>query len=517
MPGNELVDANCEIILRDSNLEDAGEVTRFMQWTSLLKLNDVSSWQLDVQTQNFRSYGIDETMGIMFKRDGELILDGPIMQIKQSVIAGQEKTSIIGGDDLALLKPKICYPVVSGPIWDTTIGIGISGGTSQYPIGIPSAGGAWRFAVMRSAVGVSAVTIKDSDFDISTTDTSHPAVLYVATAIGFVDGNTCNVINTNGAIHPRTIVGVDLSGNTITVDDGDSTPWPAGTMIYQTSGGIVDDPAFVGYDTRTGPAENVTKELVYFNAGAGACVDQFGTRAIPFLVVAPSTGRGEVVTANSRGESLLTQIQNVCISGGMNFSLTQQDQSLVFDVFYGDDLSVNEKLVFSVDGGNLKDYDYSYGPPVANFVMGAGPDTGTSKLMLPSGDQVSIDQYGRRETWVDSGTATAGDTADTIAANMVAANNLELAQSLLNSSLTLSIQENDQVRFPRDFKLGDRVGVIIGDMLTSSVISNIRYDIPVGTGGAQGSAIQAALTKTMTKQMRLLDDQGKQLRQITMT
>jgi hypothetical protein len=501
MPGNTLVDANCEIILRDANLEDAGEVTRFIQWTSLLKLNDVSSWQLDVQTQNFRDYGIDETMGIMFRRDGELILDGPIMQIKQSLVSGQEKTSIIGGCDLALLKPRICYPVVSGPIWDTKA----------------AGAGAWRFAVMRSAVGISAVTIKDSEFDTSTTDTSHPAVLYVATAIGFVDGNTCNVINTNGAIHPRTIVGVDLSGNTITVSDGDSTPWPTGTMIYQTSGGIVDDPAFVGYDTRTGPAENVAKELAYFNAGAGACVDQFGPRAIPFLVVAPSTGRGDIVTANSRGESLLTQIQNVCISGGMNFSLTQQDQSLVFDVFYGNDLSVNEKLVFSVDGGNLKDYDYSYGPPVANFVMGAGPDTGTSKLMLPSGDQTSINQYGRRETWISSGSSKAGDNAATIAANMVAANNLELAQSLLNSSLTLSIQENDQVRYPRDFRLGDRVGVMVGDMLTSAVISYIRYDIPVGTGGAQGSAIEAALTKTMTKQMRIQDDQSKLLRQITMT
>ena len=518
MPGNPLVDSNCEIILRDSNLEDAGEVTKFIQFTSLLKLNDVSSWQLDLQTKSFDRYGIDETMGIMFYRDGKLILDGPIMKIRHSLLQGQEKTTIVGGCDLALLQSRICYPVVTGPIFDASLpgtGTIIEAGTGVSTP--PPAQGGWRFGVKRSAIGIQTTLTKDAEFDKSTTDTTLPAVLTVLTAVGFVDGNTCNITNLNGAVHPRTIVGVDLSNNTITVDSGDVVPWPAGCNVIQTSGGIVDDPTFVGYDTRTGPAETVAKELVYLNAGAGACSDAFGSRAIPLLVVATPAGQGAQVTANSRAEFLLDQVKNVCASGGINFSIKQIDKQLVFDTFYGTDRFTDKSLVFSMDGGNLKEYDYTYGPPTANFVMGAGPETGIDKLMLASGDLNSIAQYGRREEWVSSGSAQAGDTPTKVAANMVQVNNLALAQSLLNTSLTLSIQENDQVRYPRDFQLGDIVGIIIGDTTVRSTISNISYSIPAGTGGAQGSAIAAALTKTMTKQMQTQANVGKLVQQLTMT
>ena len=513
-----LTDSNCELVLRDANLEDAGEITQFIAFTSLLKLNDVSSWQLDMQTSNFRSYGIDETMGIMFKRGGELILDGPIMKITQSLTDGQEKTTIYGGCDLALLSPRICYPVVTGPIFDTSLpgtGTIINAGTGVSTP--PPASGAWRFGVKRSAIGITTTTTKDAVFDTSTTDTSLPAVLTVVSAVGFVDGNTCTVVNIDGSMHPRTIVGVDLSSNTITVDSGDVVPWPAGCTVIETSGDIVDDPAYLGYDTRTGVAENIAKEIVYYNAGAGSCVDSFGSRAIPFLVVAASAGRGAQITANSRGEFVLDQVQNVCISGGLNFAIKQVGQQLVFDTFYGNDLSVNDNLVFSYDGGNLKEYDYTYGPPIANFVMGAGPQGGVDKIMLSSGDLTSISQYGRREEWINSGTAQAGDTNTQIATNMVQANNLALAQSLINASLTLSIQENDQVQYPQDFQLGDKVGVIIGDTRINLVIGGISYSIPAGTGSAQGSAVTAVLSKTMTKSMESQVGMSKLIQQMSMS
>ena len=496
MPGTELVDANCEIVLRDSNLEDADEIRRFISFQTTLRLNEISSWQLDLQTTDFESYGIDETSGIMFKRDGELILDGPVMLIKTTLVSGVRQTTITGGSDEVMLTQRICYPVVEGPIFDTDLG-------------------GWRFGVKRTAVGISTTLVKDAEFGTPPEDADTIAAdLTVASAVGFVAGNTVNVVNTNGAFHPRTILGVDLSTNVITVDMGDVVPWPAGCMVYQTSGGIVDDPAYVGYDTRTGMAENVAKELVYFNAGGGACIDQFGTRAIPFLTVAQSLGRGAQVTANSRGEVLLTQIQDVCSSGGINFSLKQVGQQLVFDCFYGNDLSANNALVFSVDGGNLKEYDFTYGPPPANFIMGAGPQTGIDKIMLPSANTTSINQYGRREAWVASGSSTTGETADQIALDMTQSNALALAQSLSNLSLSLTIQENDQVRFPRDFKLGDKVGIDIGGYLTSQIVSAISYSIPAGTGAAQGSAMTAALTKTMTKSMYEQTEVSKQLQRM---
>ena len=50
---SELVDAECEIIMRDLNLEDNGEIRNLVDFTCTVTLNDVSSWQLDMHTEDF--------------------------------------------------------------------------------------------------------------------------------------------------------------------------------------------------------------------------------------------------------------------------------------------------------------------------------------------------------------------------------------------------------------------------------------------------------------------------------
>ena len=521
MPGSPLIDADCEIIIRDAELEDVGEVTRFIQWQHTLVLDDISSWQLDMHTVDFESYEIDENSGILFYRDGELLIDGPVTTngIQQSLVAGETKTTIIGGCDNAYLANRICYPVVTGPLFDTTTGN-------------------WRFGVQRSAVGIKS--------DITTgcaAGQEFEVALVVSDAEGFVVGNTVMWITPAGAAinnwdqllgitpnlpnkaYPSVLLslsGVDFSTNTLTIPVPQTYPqylthaaWTGGTIV-QTSGGIVDDPNYVGYDTRSGPADKIAKELVYFNAGTGACADHFSTRAIPYLVVAAPTAQGSVVTSNARGENLLTQVQNVCLAGGVNFQTTQVEQQLVFDTFLGNDLSSNGNLIFSVESGNLKEYQYTYGPPTANMIWGCGPETGPDKLMLPSGNILSIQQYGRRESWISSATAQAGASAADIAANMVQTNNLALAQAIINGALTLTIQETDQVRYPRDFQLGDKVCVMVGNLPVNEIVTNISYSLPAGTGAAAGSALTAALTMQQTRQMLAIKATNKLLQQMLM-
>ena len=520
MPGSPLIEAEHKIILRDeTTFEDIGEVTRFTQWQHTLKLNDVSSWQLDMRTQDFNSYDIDVTTGIQLWRDDVLLIDGPISPkgIKQTLSAGVETTTIIGGCDNQYLTSRICYPVVTGPLFDVT---------TQN----------WKFGVLRSAVGISCNITKG---DLGGQEYDIPLV--VDDSESFEGGNTVTWVQANGTATsnwnqlvgrtgnppiaaaygsgPITISGVDLSTNTITLAVHQQYPAvlspaiPTGGKLYQTSGGIVDDPAYLGYDTRTGPGDNVAKELVYFNAGVGACSDHFGTRAIPHLVVAHPLSQGAVVTSNARGESLLTQVQNVCLSGNVNFKTTQQGYDLVFETYVGNDLSQDGNLVFSLASGNLSDYQYNYGSPTANMVWGCGPETGVDKLMLPSGDIQSINDYGRWETWISSATAKAGDSAALIAANMVQTNNAALAQSIVNTQLTLTIQETDQVRYPRDFGLGDKVCVMIGDQPVYEIVTAFQYSIPTSaTGAGAGTALAAALSKQETQAMKIAKSQQAQLR-----
>jgi len=510
--------------MRDSNLEDIGEITRYTQWQHTLKLNEVSSWELDMLTRDFESYDIDVNTGILFYRDGELLIDGPIMSngIKHTLQAGVETTSIIGGCDNAYLMSRICYPVVTGPLFDAVAGT-------------------WKFDVQRSAVGIS-TTITTG----STAGEEYDVPLVVADAEGFLDGSTVTWLDPTGVAHSNwdtieggydgnmsdlryynsaamTMSGVDFSTNTITIAVPQQYPAmlaPAftGGALYQTSGGTVDDPLYLGYDTRSGPADNVAKELVYFNAGLGACSDHFSTRAIPFLNTGMPTAQGLTVTANSRGENLLTQVQNVCLSGGVNFKTTQINGELVFDTFMGNDLTQDGNLIFSVESGNLKEYVYTYGPPTANMIWGCGPQTGPDKQMLPSGDINSIQQYGRWESWISAATAVAGDTPAQIAANMVQTNNLALSQSVINGQLTLTIQETDQVRYPRDFGLGDKVRVMVGTMPVDEIITTIMYSLPSGTSSAaQGSALMVALTKQETRAMQAQKATSKLLQQMQMT
>src|ERR1035437_1656543 len=144
MPGKPLREPDCRIIMRNADLEDIGEITHFTSWQHLLKLNDIGSWQLDMQTKDFERYNINEMTGIMFYRDDELIMDGPIMPngIKETLAAGVETTSIVGGCDNAYLVSRVCYPVVTGPLFDTTLGV-------------------WKFGIQRSAVGINSDIMTD--------------------------------------------------------------------------------------------------------------------------------------------------------------------------------------------------------------------------------------------------------------------------------------------------------------------------------------------------------------------
>ena len=523
MPGSDLIEADHKIVLRNADLQDIREIRRFTQWQHTLKLNEVASWQLDMHTSDFENYGIDPSMGIKLYRDDVLIFDGPIMPrgITQTMTSGVETTRIIGGCDNMYLMSRICYPVVTGAIFDAVAGT-------------------WKFGVLRSPVGISSTITKGCDagmeFDVPLVVENAESFLG-ASQVAWIKTDGTKIDNWNQIIGttpdepdhaydsaPLVLAGVDLSTNTLTIAVPQQYPALltrdafSDGMIYQlTSDILVDDPAYVGYDTRTGVADKVAKELVYFNAANGACSDDFSTRAWKHLSVAIPNSQGTLVTSNARGESLLTQVQNVCLAGGINFRTTQVGDQLVFDTFLGNNLTQNKNLVFSYKRGNLTDYAYSYGAPTANVVWGVGPETGVDKLMLPSGDIDSIGDYGRWESWISSSSAKAGTSAAEVAANMVQTNNAALAASLINCNLTMTIQETDQVRYLRDFNLGDKVRVMIGSEPVDEIITTITYSIPTAAkGSGAGSTLTAALSRQETTAMKQAKAIQKTVRTLVM-
>lgn len=497
MPGTPLVDENCEIIIRDQNLEDDGELRNIIKFDATLKLNDVSAWQMEMHTEDYLACNLQLGAGIIFRRDSEQILSGPVTLVRHHYLAGLRTTSIYGGDDNYWLKTRVCYPLVSGMI---------------------QVDGIYRFTRRISANGLTttltkATVIGDKSMEVND-------------ATGFQWGATLGVVYHMGGISGPTVKpeAIDYPKNVIYIDGTFATAYPIGTPVVQTGywdkfyqTDVIDDPTYRGYDTRIGHAEAVMKELVYFNAGKGACVDKFGQRAIPHLVVAPTYDRGNTVTSNARGEELLAHLQNIANVGGICFQLKQVDNELVFDVWKGKDHTLQEELIFSVEHGNLKEYEFALGEPDANMLIAVGPNAGPLKLMLPSANEASIAQFGRFEEWENAISSSEKATNEQIVAAMEASNNAALLTKAYSSSISISLQETDQVRYPRDFQLGDNVRIMIGQEPTDQIVKSIFYSIPAGSAGGSGSAIGAFSKLQMSRVMTRLRRQGDLIKQLMMT
>jgi hypothetical protein len=347
--------------------------------------------------------------------------------------------------------------------------------------------------------------------------------LAVGSVIGYKVGAAISALNPTDPL--GTLTAIDETNNILTIAlyiDPDNGPvfmseLEQDAAIGQTITGtdiLVDNPDYKGYDTRKGKAESVVKQLVYYNAADGACTDQFGSRAVPHLHIAADKGRGSEITINAKGEKLLTLVADGCRAGGINFDVMQDGTNLLFDVYSGADLSNNDELIFSQDRGNLKDYDYKYGMPVANYVIGYGKGTGAKKLVYPSGLVENIAQYGRHEGWVESGSSEAGTSPATITANMIQTNNTVLMQSSQNASVTVTLQETAQVRFPKDFRVGDIVPVYIGNKKFKVPVTSVIYEIPGSGSASGGSALTAALSTQETRQMNMVRKHDKEIEKL---
>lgn len=496
-----LEDSNIEIIRRDSDLKDDGEVTKFLSWKSTHKLNQISVWQIDTQKKLFDKMPLEPGQhGIMFKREGETLLTGPVIDVQHSLSGGEEKTSIFGCDDMYWLGEMDSFPVVIGPNLE--------------------ADGNWYFSVKRNGNGLWSTTTSVTTAPI-TTDTQ--IILAVGSVIGYVVGASVAALNPTDQL--GTITALDETKNELTVlldlDPATGDPLFMSELeqdatVMQTITGtdiLVDNPDYKGYDTRKGKAESVVKQLVYYNAADGACTDSYGSRAVPHLHIAADKGRGSEITVNARGEKLLSLVADGCRSGGLNFDVMQDGTDLLFDVYAGADLSADDKLIFSRDRGNLKDYNYKYGMPVANFVIGYGKGAGAKKLVYPSGIAENIAQYGRHEGWVSASTSDAGATPADVTANMIQTNNTFLRQSSQNVNITVTLQETAQIRFPTDFRVGDIVPVYIGDKKFKVPVTAVIYEVP-GTSSASGSALSAALTMQETRQMNIIRKHGNEIEKL---
>lgn len=222
-------------------------------------------------------------------------------------------------------------------------------------------------------------------------------------------------------------------------------------------------------DVQSGLAETVIKHYVDFNLGPGT---QAG-RGLSGFHVAPDQHRGSTVSASTRFDMLNTVLTNLALAGGdLGYGITlgpagYGKTDLVFDVSQGRDRS--NEVSFSLELGNINEYDYERSLPDANAVIVGGSGQGTARLFTELVDQASITQWGRLEgPLVDE--RNSNDPAYLLQSGQKA-----LTTSAAKNSIAVTAVSIPSIAYRTHWQLGDKVTVILNDQPVVDTIREIDF------------------------------------------
>lgn len=252
------------------------------------------------------------------------------------------------------------------------------------------------------------------------------------------------------------------------------TCWPTPTAAIGSQTASV-------YKLSAVAAETGMRTLVNVNAGPGA----LATRRNALLTLAADGARGGTITRQvNQFDNLLTVLADIAGAAGLGFKVVQVGTSLQFQVYTP---TTQTAARFSFTLGNLTDASYSTTPPTCTraIVVAGG---GTSPRVCKTYDQTDplfpnlvIEQF------VDQ---TSVDTASTdLAAQMDQAGAEALANGSGQGSLSISPIDIPQLRYGRDYQVGDTVSAMVrGDWYTDVV-----REVSLTSTAADGTKVAATV------------------------
>jgi len=198
-------------------------------------------------------------------------------------------------------------------------------------------------------------------------------------------------------------------------------PLDAWDMIAELGTRTLPRPAGMDFNERTGPADDLAKAYVYYEAGAGA----IGARRVNGLTVAVDASAVANVTKLWLGGTLLEHLQRVAKEQSFYWglaptyavggALTGMEFRTAYPL-WGSDLSKGKagEIVLAQDNHNIKSIAYKVDlSDHVNHIYVAGPGEDRNQLVREVEDAAAVAAYGRREAWITSDNITeAGLDAD---------------------------------------------------------------------------------------------------------
>ncbi|MBF4603769.1 siphovirus ReqiPepy6 Gp37-like family protein [Curtobacterium sp. VKM Ac-2884] len=320
----------------------------------------------------------------------------------------------------------------------------------------------------------------------------------------------------NGVILFRDGVKV-MSGDIVSIDRGakESTVsgWSDTTCIDDRL--VAPDPTKTwptqakDYDTRTGPAETVLLGFINANAGPGA----LASRRVAGLRIPASGGRGSTTTVKGRFGSVGAVVADAAESGGLHVDIVQDEDAagpyLRPTVRTVTDRSANVRFgtAGSFTGAVIgSDWSYTLERPTITDAVVAGGGEGVYRVLV---EKVDADA---EATWSRKVEQLVDDSSTSDIDELGATGTDALADGANPVAVSFTITDQPDVRYRRDWRVGDRVGVNIDGLDFSDVVREVTTTVEFQEG-APTEVINAVVgsrdssnwtTKTNTKVAKAL-------------
>lgn len=223
------------------------------------------------------------------------------------------------------------------------------------------------------------------------------------------------------------------------------------------------------YDARQGYAETVIKEYVSNNIGP----DAVPSRKIDNLLVEPDLANGNVVQGLARFDKLQELIYGLAQTGGLGYSITQSGDNLVFSVYEPQDKSPFIRMDLYNQKLSRAEYTYSVAKVTRAIVGGQGEGEWRRFVEVTNTDSLAAEaEWSRRiEVFKD------GRNSRVTAQLQQDGQELLVDEGKTITELSVTPSDDVNMRFGQDWYLGDRVTVVIDQLETSAVVTEVGLAI----------------------------------------
>jgi hypothetical protein len=282
----------------------------------------------------------------------------------------------------------------------------------------------------------------------------------------------------------------DGGSGKLTVGGVDDTTVLAQYTCWPTPTAAIGSQTDSAYKLTAVKAETGMRTLVNVNAGPGALASRKNT----LLTLATDGLRGPTITRQiNQFDNLLTVVADIANSAGLGFRVVQVGTGLQFQVYTP---TVRPNARFSFALGNLTDASYSTTPPTCTraIVVAGG---GTSPRVCKTYDRTDpLFPNLILEQFVD---LTGVDSASVdLAAQQDQAGSEALTNGAGQGSLSISPIDIPQLRYGRDYQVGDTVSAEVRSDWYTDVVREVSITCTAADGPKVTATVGGDSTGTST-------------------